>query len=185
VEIFEKLGPAFPPPPGPGRHPHSDQRPKWNNTGRPLYCPENVVPMMIPGRSPGRAGSALFRATCSSFQENEKNLFAGSWTVSQRKAHRKWADYLAYAILDLIVDTISLCWKESGSGSRTGGETSLRPRPPPAETPAAQREMLFLRKWCGPARVLSSWSAGAGADPGGTRIYLRAFTTTLSRFWTR
>ena len=183
VEVFEKLGTCF------SLHPlvledilNSDQRAKMEEYGDDLYI---VLKMLSydDARDEVQAeqvslvlrGNVVF-----SFQENEKNLFAGlldRLRNGKGRIRKMGADYLVYAILDLIVDHYFLVLEKIGERIEKL-EEKLLSDPKPSTLQKLQhlkREMLFLRRWIWPLReVLSALERGELEQiREGTRIYLR------------
>jgi len=183
VEVFEKLGSCF------SLHPlvledilNSDQRPKMEEYGDDLYL---VLKMLSydDARDEVQAeqvslvlrGNVVF-----SFQENEKNLFAGlldRLRNGKGRIRKMGADYLLYAILDFIVDHYFLVLEKIGEGIEKLEEKLLSdPKTPTLQKlQQLKREMLFLRRWVWPLReVMSALERGElGQIREGTRIYLR------------
>jgi magnesium transporter len=183
VEVFEKLGSCF------SLHPlvledilNSDQRPKMEEYGDDLYL---VLKMLSydDDRDEVQAeqvslvlrGNVVF-----SFQENEKNLFAGlvdRLRNGKGRIRKMGADYLLYAILDFIVDHYFLVLEKIGEGIEKLEEKLLSdPKTPTLQKlQQLKREMLFLRRWVWPLReVMSALERGElGQIREGTRIYLR------------
>jgi len=183
VEIFEKLGACF------SLHPlvledilNSDQRPKMEQYGDDLYI---VLKMLSYDESRDEVQaeqvSLVLRGNVVlSFQESEKNLFAGlldRLRNGKGRIRKMGADYLAYAILDLIVDHYFLVLERIGERIEKLEEKLLSdPKAPTLQRlQQLKREMLFLRKWVWPLReVLSSLERGELEQiREGTRIYLR------------
>ena len=183
VEVFEKLGACF------SLHPlvledilNTDQRPKMEEYGDDLYI---VLKMLSydDARDEVQAeqvslvlrGNVVF-----SFQENEKNLFAGlldRLRNGKGRIRKMGADYLLYAILDFIVDHYFLVLEKIGERIENLEERLLSdPKAPTLQKlQQLKREMLFLRRWVWPLReVLSALERGElGQIREGTRIYLR------------
>jgi magnesium transporter len=183
VEIFEKLGTCF------SLHPlvledilNTDQRPKVEEYGNDLYVvlkllgyddqKEEAVAEQV---SLVLRGNIVF-----SFREKGGNLLT---TLIERvrtgrgRIRKMGADYLAYAILDIVVDHYFLVLEKVGERIETL-ESRLLSEPKPATLQKIQqlkREMLFLRKWVWPLReVLSALGRGELAQTQeSTRIYLR------------
>jgi len=160
VEVFEKLGSCF------SLHPlvledilNTDQRPKIEEYGDDLYI---VLKMLSydDDRDEVQAeqislvlrGNVVF-----SFQENEKNLFAGlldRLRSGKGRIRRMGADYLLYAIIDLIVDHYFLVLEKIGERIEKLEEKLLSdPKTPTLQKlQQLKREMLFLRRWVWPLR---------------------------------
>ena len=169
VEVFEKLGACF------SLHPlvledilNTDQRPKMEEYGDDLYI---VLKMLSydEARDEVQAeqvslvlrGNVVF-----SFQENEKNLFAGlldRLRNGKGRIRKMGADYLLYAILDFIVDHYFLVLEKVGDRIENLEERLLSdPKTPTLQKlQQLKREMLFLRRWVWPLReVLSALERG-------------------------
>jgi len=183
VEILEKLGTCF------SLHPlvledilNTDQRPKMEEYGNDLYIvlkmldyddqKDEVVAEQV---SLVLRGNIVF-----SFQEKGGTLFA---TLIERvrsgrgRIRKTGADYLTYAILDLVVDHYFLVLEKIGEKIEIL-EAKLLSDPKASTLQKIQqlkREMLFLRKWVWPLReVLSALERGELAQiQESTRIYLR------------
>jgi magnesium transporter len=115
-----------------------------------------------------------------SFQENQKNLFAGlldRLRNGKGRIRKMGADYLLYAILDFIVDHYFLVLEKIGDRIENLEEGLLSDPKTPTLKKLQQlkREMLFLRRWVWPLReVLSSLERGELEQiREETRIYLR------------
>ncbi len=183
VEVLEKMGTCF------SLHPlvledilNTDQRSKVEEYGEDLYI---VLKMLSyddqkDDVSAEQISLVLRRNVVFSFQEKEGDLFA---VLKERlrngrgRLRKMGADYLVYAILDIIVDHYFLVLERMGEKIETL-EARLVSDPRTATLQKIQqlkREMLFLRKWVWPLReVLSALERGELAQVReGTRIYLR------------
>jgi magnesium transporter len=183
ADVFEKLGACF------SLHPlvledilNSDQRPKMEEYGDDLYL---VLKMLSydEAREEVQAEQislVLRDNVVFSFQENQKNLFAGlldRLRNGKGRIRKMGADYLLYAILDFIVDHYFLVLEKIGDGIENLEERLLSDPKTPTLKKLQQlkREMLFLRRWVWPLReVLSSLERGELEQiREETRIYLR------------
>ena len=182
-EILGKLGGCF------GLHPlvqedilNTDQRPKVEDYGEDLFIvlkdlsydekKDEIVEEQI---------SLILRPRAVlSFQEKEGDAFAA---VKERlrsekgMARKMGADYLAYTLLDIIVDHYFSVVEKTGErieeleGNLVTTPDSLTLR----QIQHFKREMLFLRKWVWPLReVINTLQRGdmTGIQPA-TRVYLR------------
>jgi len=161
---------------------NTDQRPKMEEYGEDLYIVLKVLSYddQKDDVSSEQVSLVLRRNIVFSFQEKEGDLVA---PLMERLRHghgrlrRMGADYLAYAILDIVVDQYFLVLERIGEKIETLEERLLS-GPSPAVLQKIQhlkREMLFLRKWVWPLReVLSRLERGELTQiREGTRIYLR------------
>jgi magnesium transporter len=183
VEVFEKLGSCF------SLHPlvledilNSDQRPKMEEYGDDLYI---VLKRLSYDESrdevQGEQVSLVLRGNAVfSFRESDQDLFSGlldRLRNGKGRIRKMGADYLVYAILDLIVDHYFLVLERIGERIEKLEEKLLSdPKAPTLQRlQHLKREMLFLRKWVWPLReVLSSLERGELVQiREGTRIYLR------------
>ncbi len=183
VEVLERMGSCY------SLHPlvledilNTDQRSKVEEYGEDLYI---VLKMLSYDEqkddvSAEQVSLVLRRNVVFSFQEKEGDLFS---TLLERlrsgrgRLRKMGADYLAYAILDIVVDQYFLVLERMGEKIETL-EARLLSDPKSAALQKIQhlkREMLFLRKWVWPLReVLSALERGELAQiREGTRIYLR------------
>jgi magnesium transporter len=183
VDVIEKAGKAF------GLHPlimedilNTDQRPKLDDHGDYLFV---VLKMIRPGTYPGdismeQVSLVLGRNYVISFQERGGDVFD---SVRERLKNRngkirsRGTDYLAYALIDAVVDNYFIVLEKLGEAIEET-ETGLTVDP---DIEALQsihrlkREMLFLRKTIWPLReVIGRLQRGENTliDPS-TIIYFR------------
>lgn len=183
VEIIEKLGECF------HLHPlvledilNTDQRPKMEDFSEYLYV---VVRMLSCNGGNAKIESEQVSLILGanyliSFQEKEGDVFG---PVRERirggKGHIRKAgpDYLAYALLDAIVDNYFVVLEKNGERIETL-EDQLLTNPNPAtlqEIHLLKRDMIFLRKSVWPLREVIAGLAREGSSliSDSTRLYLR------------
>jgi magnesium transporter len=183
VEVLEKLGNCF------GVHPlaledilNTEQRPKIEDYGEDLFI---VVKLISSNEERDEIDaeqiSLILRPNAIlSFQEKEGDDFS---TVKERlragkgRLRKMGADYLAYTLLDIVVDQYFVVLEKLGERLEVLEERLLAD-PGTATLQKIQnlkKEMLLLRKWIWPLREVIS-SLERGEFPGiqeSTRIYLR------------
>ena len=183
VEVLEKLGNRF------GVHPlaledilNTEQRPKIEDYGDDLFI---VVKLLSSNEERDEIEaeqiSLILRPNAIlSFQEKEGDDFS---TVKERlragkgRLRKMGADYLAYTLLDIVVDQYFVVLEKLGERIEVLEERLLAD-PGTATLQKIQnlkKEMLLLRKWIWPLREVIS-SLERGEFPGiqeSTRIYLR------------
>jgi len=183
VEVLEKLGNRF------GVHPlaledilNTEQRPKVEDYGDDLFI---VVKLLSSNEERDEIEaeqiSLILRPNAIlSFQEKEGDDFS---TVKERlragkgRLRKMGADYLAYTLLDIVVDQYFVVLEKLGERIEVL-EGRLLADPGTATLQKIQKlkkEMLLLRKWIWPLREVIS-SLERGEFPGiqeSTRIYLR------------
>ncbi|MBI4633695.1 MAG: magnesium/cobalt transporter CorA [Deltaproteobacteria bacterium] len=161
IRILEELGPLF------GLHPltledilNTDQRPKMEDFGNYLYI---VLKMFVPtGGRPEEPSSeqisiVLGKDFVISFQERKSDVFnplRERIRSNKGRMARMGADYLAYAILDTVVDNY-FAILENKEENMDALEEALIKTPTPAAMHAIQslkREMIYLRKAVWPLR---------------------------------
>lgn len=182
-EVVEKIGGYF------GLHPlvmedilNTDQRPKMEDFGSYVYV---VLKMLFyNGRTneivSEQISVILGQNFVLSFQEIEVDVFNPlRERIRTGKGHprKMGADYLAYALLDSIVDNYFVILERLGEGIESL-EEELITRPTRKTLQALhnlKREMLFLRKSVWPLReVISGLERGESAlIKEAVRIYLR------------
>jgi magnesium transporter len=183
VEILEKLGECY------GLHPlvledilNTDQRPKMEDFGEYLYIVLKALDDDSKGGEiePDQISFILGSCFVFSFQEREGDTFD---PVRERIRNNKGrirkmgADYLAYALLDSIVDNYFIVLEKLGERIELLEEKLIAS--PTPETlhiiHRLKREMIFLRKSVWPLReVINGLERGESSliqEP--TRIYLR------------
>jgi magnesium transporter len=183
VEILEKFGNCF------GLHPlvmedilNTDQRPKIENYGEDLFI---VLKMLSYDEKKGEISaeqvSPMLRSNAVlSFTEKEKGAFT---PIQERlrsgkgRLRKMGADYLAYTLLDIIVDHyFAILEKLSEKIEELEEKLVTNPTTPILQKiQNLKREMIFLRKWVWPLReVISSLERGESSwIQEGTRFYLR------------
>jgi magnesium transporter len=183
VEILEKLGECY------GFHPlmledilNTDQRPKMEDYGDYIYI---VLKMLIQsnknnGIMTEQISLILGPNFVISFQEMEGNIFD---PIRERirngkgRIRKMGADYLAYALLDSIIDNYFIIMEKLGEKIEfLEEELVTRPTAQTLKTiHQLKREMIFLRRAVWPLReVVSGLERGESSlmkEP--TRIYLR------------
>ncbi len=181
--LMEKLGGCF------GLHPlvqedilNTDQRPKVEDYGEDLFIvfksltfddrKEEIEAEQI---------SLILRPNAVlSFQEKEGDAFTfvkDRLRSEKGRIRKMGADYLTYALLDVVVDHYFGVLEKLGDRIEVlEGELLTEPNPPTLQRlQKLKREMLFLRRWIWPLReVISSLERGdfRGVQEN-TRLYLR------------
>jgi magnesium transporter len=183
VEILEKLGECY------GFHPlvledilNTDQRPKMEDYGEYLYI---VLRILNYNDKSGEIESEQISLILGpnfiiSFQEKEGTFFN---PVRERirngkgRIRKMGPDYLAYALLDLIVDNYFVIMEKLGEKIEfLEEELVTQPGPETLQTiHHLKREMIFFRKAVWPLReVIGSLERGESPLIKGTsRVYLR------------
>jgi magnesium transporter len=183
VEILEKLGNCF------GLHPllmedilNTDQRPKMEDYGEDLFI---VLKMLSYEERTGEIGaeqvSLVLRSNAVlSFAEKEGGLLD---SIQERirggkgRLRKMGADYLAYTLLDIIVDHYFAILEKLGERIETLEEKVIAN--PTTQTlmkiQKLKKEMIFLRRWVWPLReVISGLERGESLKiQESTRFYLR------------
>ena len=183
VEILGKLGGCF------ELHPlmmedilNTDQRPKMEEYGEDLFI---VLKMLSYDDRTDEIGSeqvsfVLRSNAVLSFAEKEGGVFDSIQERIQAgkgKLRKMGADYLAYALLDIIVDHYFVILEKLGERIEILEEKLVAN--PTAQTlmkiQKLKKEMIFLRRWVYPLReVISSLERGESLKiQEGTRFYLR------------
>ena len=161
IRILEQLGPLF------ALHPltledilNTDQRPKMEDFGDYMYI---VLKMFVSGD--GRSGKpiseqisiVLGKDFVISFQERKSDIFnplRERIRSNKGRMAKMGADYLAYAIVDTVVDNY-FAILENKEEKMDALEEALIKNPAPASVHAIQslkREMIYLRKAVWPLR---------------------------------
>jgi magnesium transporter len=183
VEILEKLGECY------GFHPlvledilNTDQRPKMEDYGEYLYI---VLRILNYNDKSGEIESEQISLILGpnfiiSFQEKEGTFFN---PVRERirngkgRIRKMGPDYLAYALLDVIVDNYFVIMEKLGEKIEfLEEELVTQPGPETLQTiHHLKREMIFFRKAVWPLReVIGSLERGESPLIKGTsRVYLR------------
>jgi len=183
VEVLEKLGNCF------GVHPlaledilNTEQRPKVEDYGEDLFL---VVKLLSYHEKKDEVEaeqiSLILRPNALlTFQEKEGDDFANvkeRLRAGKGRLRKMGADYLAYTLLDIVVDQYFVVLERLGERIEVL-EGKLLADPGTATLQKIQnlkKEMLLLRKWIWPLREVIS-SLERGEFPGiqeSTRIYLR------------
>jgi magnesium transporter len=183
VEVLEKLGNCF------GLHPlvmedilNTDQRPKKEDYEESMYI---VLKMLSYSDQGGEIAVEQISVILGSnyvisFQEGEGDVFA---PIQERirngksRLRKMGADYLAYALMDLIVDHYFIILEKLGERIEVLEEMSVTN--PTTETlqkiQQLKREMILLRKWIWPLReVIGGLERGESSlIQESSRIYMR------------
>lgn len=183
TQAIEAIGSQF------GLHPltiedilNTEQRPKVEEYDRLLYL---VLKIVTPDQSPGEIETEQLSLVLGedfvlSFQERESGVLE---TVRARLRHgrgkirQRGADYLAYALMDAVIDQYFVTLEQLGEFIEDLEDTvTTKPvRGHIAEIHRLKRTMLVLRRATWPLREelarLEKDDSGLVAD--GTRIYLR------------
>lgn len=183
VEVLEKLGNCF------SVHPlaledilNTEQRPKVEDYGEDLFI---VVKLISYNEKKDEVEaeqiSLILRPNALlSFQEKEGDDFAAvkeRLQAGKGRLRKMGADYLAYTLLDIVVDQYFAVLEKLGERVEVL-EGKLLTDPSAATLQKIQnlkKEMLLLRKWVWPLREVIS-SLERGEFPGiqeSTRVYLR------------
>ncbi len=183
ADMLEKLGHCF------DLHPlvmedilNTDQRPKMEDYGENLFIVLKTLFYVDPTGEIGADQISLILRPNSllSFQERKTDMFA---PIEERlrngkgRLRKMGADYLAYLLLDVIVDRYFIILEKLGDKIE-GLEEKLITAPTPQvlrQIQKLKRDMLLLRRWIWPLReVISGLERGEPAlIQGSTRIYLR------------
>ena len=164
AELLERLGEVF------KIHPlviedilNTGQRPRFEDHGESIFC---VVKMLYRGKGDGEIVSeqvsmVLGRTCLVTFQEMEGDVFdviRDRIRTGKGRIRKMGCDYLAYALLDAIVDNYFIVLEDVGDKIERLQEAVLE-RPEPATLQAMhglKREMIFMRKNLWPLRELVS-----------------------------
>ena len=183
VELLAKLGECF------SLHPlvmedilNTDQRPKMEDYGEDLFIVLKMLSYNDKTDEITAEQVCLFLRASSilSFREGEGNVFAN---VQERirsgkgRLRKMGADYLAYTLVDIIVDNYFVILEKLGERVEAL-EEKLLTAPTTLTLQKIQRlkrEMIFLRRWIWPLReVISGLERGESPRiQETTRIYLR------------
>lgn len=159
-EILEKLGNSF------GVHPlaledilSTDQRPKMEEYGEDLFV---VLKMLTYNEQRdeilAEQISLILRSnSVISFQEKEGDVFAPiqeRLRIEKSRLRKMGADYLAYTLLDIIVDHYFLILEKLGEKIEILEEKLVTTPATPTlqKIQKLKREMICLRKWIWPLR---------------------------------
>ncbi len=183
VEVLEKVGSCFLVHPLALEDiPNTEQRPKVEDYGEDLFI---VVKLISYNERKDEIESEqisliLRPNALLSFQEKEGDDFAAvkeRLRAGKGRLRKMGADYLAYTLLDIVVDQYFVVLEKLGERIEVL-EGKLLADPSTATLQKIQKlkkEMLLLRKWVWPLREVIS-SLERGEFPGiqeSTRIYLR------------
>lgn len=162
TEIIEKLGSHF------GLHPllledilNTDQRPKMEDYGDYIFV---VLKMLYPGKNKGeieaeQVSLILGSNFVISFQERQGDVFDPARDRIRKnkgRIRKAGSDYLAYALLDAVVDNYFLILEKVGEKIEDA-EQQLATDPAPETLQyirELKNEMIFLRKSVWPLREL-------------------------------
>jgi len=183
VELLAKLGECF------SLHPlvmedilNTDQRPKMEDYGEDLFIVLKMLSYNDKTDEITAEQVCLFLRASSilSFREGEGNVFAN---VQERirsgkgRLRKMGADYLAYTLVDIIVDNYFVILEKLGERVEALEEKLLTAPTTPTlqKIQRLKREMIFLRRWIWPLReVISGLERGESPRiQETTRIYLR------------
>ena len=183
VEILEKIGECY------GFHPlvmedilNTDQRPKMEDYGDYIYI---VLKMLDQGNKNNEIVTEQISFILGpnfviSFQEKEGDVFDPTRERIKNgkgRIRKMGADYLAYSLLDSIVDSYFIILEKLGEKIEFLEEKLItRPTPETLQTiHHLKREMIFLRKAVWPLReVISGLERNESSlIMESTRIYLR------------
>lgn len=196
VDVIEKLGEGF------GIHPlvledilNTDQRPKMEDYDSYLFL---VLKMIYYGNGgEGEASGSIGIGNTDeeisieqvslilgpgyviSFQESREDVFEhvrGRIRSAKGRIRKMGADYLAYALVDAVVDNYFAVLEKSGEWIEEV-EEDLMASPSPetlADIHALKRDMILLRKSISPLReVIGGMEKGGGLIEDSTRPYFR------------
>lgn len=184
VGLLSQLGGCF------GLHPlvlediaNTDQRPKLEDYGEYVYI---VLRLLHDGAAVGGVAATeqvsliLGRDFVLSFEEAEPTTFDAvreRLRTNRGRIREQGADYLAYSLLDAVVDSYFVVLERLGERlEQLYDEVGSRPSPrTPALLHALRRELVLLRRAVWPLReVLGSLERGSTALVAAeTRVYLR------------
>jgi magnesium transporter len=183
VGLIEKIGECY------GFHPlvledilNTDQRPKIEDFGEYIYIVLRVL--LCNGNNDGvvseQVSIILGPNYVISFQERELEVFTAlrqRLKIGKGRLRKSGADYLAYALLDTIVDNYFIVLEKLGERIEDL-EEQLVASPTPAVLHGIhnlKRDMIFLRKSIWPLReMIAALERGDSAlIKESTRIYLR------------
>jgi magnesium transporter len=182
VDILERFGECF------GLHPlvvedivNTEQRPKVEDYGEYIYIVLKMLHFGATGREiiTEQASLVLGERYVISFQEREGDVFdpiRERITSNKGRIRKMGADYLAYAIIDSIVDNYFVVLEKLGEQVEfLEEELVTNPTPVTLQTiHELKREMLFLRKSVWPLREV----VGA-LERGGSRL----ITESTGVYW--
>jgi len=142
---------------------NTGQRPRFEDHGESIFC---VVKMLYRGKGDGEIVSEqvsliLGRGYLVTFQEMEGDVFGmirDRIRTGKGRIRTAGCDYLAYSLLDAIVDNYFIVLEDVGDKIENLQEAVLE-RPEPETLQAMhqlKREMMFIRKNLWPLRELVS-----------------------------
>jgi magnesium transporter len=183
ASLLQQFGEAF------GLHPlvledilHTDQRPKLEDYGEYLYIVVKMLSFTGETTSVEQVSLILGQEYVLSFQEEGKpgDVFD---PIRKRlrngggRLRKQGADFLAYSLIDAIVDNYFVVLEQLGERIELLEEQLLNnPRPDTTQTiHHLRRELIFLRRSVWPLReLISAWQRSESAlISETTRIYLR------------
>jgi magnesium transporter len=183
VEVLEKLGGCY------GIHPlvledilNTDQRPKMEDYGEYIYIVLKMLNYNAKSNEILAEQISLILGSnfVFSFQEKEGDVFdplRERIRMGKGRIRRMGADYLAYALLDAIVDNYFIILEKLGEKIELLEDKLVsQPKPETSQTVHhLRREMIFLRKAVWPLREVVSGLERGGASliQQSTGIYLR------------
>jgi magnesium transporter len=183
VEILEKLGECY------GLHPlvledilNTDQRPKMEDYGEYIYIVLKALDYNDKSNEIETEQISLILGSnfVFSFQEREGDTFdpiRERIKTGKGRIRRMGADYLAYALLDSIIDNYFIILEKLGEKIELLEEKLVtQPAPETLRTiHYLKREMIFLRKAVWPLReVINGLERGESSlIKESTRVYLR------------
>lgn len=183
VEILEKLGECY------GLHPlvledilNTDQRPKMEDYGEYIYIVLKALDYNDKSNEIETEQISLILGSnfVFSFQEREGDTFdpiRDRIKTGKGRIRRMGADYLAYALLDSIIDNYFIILEKLGEKIELLEEKLVtQPAPETLRTiHHLKREMIFLRKAVWPLReVINGLERGESSlIKESTRVYLR------------
>jgi len=183
IEIMEKLGECY------GFHPlvledilNTDQRPKMEDYGDYLYIVLRMLSYNAKSTQIETEQVSLILGPnfLFSFQENQGDVFdpvRERIRTGKGRIRKMGADYLAYALLDLIVDNYFMIMEKLGETIEFLEEKLVaQPVPETLQTiHQLKRELIFLRKAVWPLReVIGGLQRGElTLIKEATRVYLR------------
>ncbi|PKK85579.1 MAG: magnesium and cobalt transport protein CorA [Thermoplasmata archaeon HGW-Thermoplasmata-1] len=177
TEIIEKLGEAF------GFHPltiedivSTDQRPKMEDFGNYVYIVLKMIYIEAPGASitSEQVSILLGNNFVISFQEKAGDVFDPIRTrinASKGRIRKLGADYLAYSILDAVVDNYFNILESFGEKAEELENEVIKNSTPETlnRMHGLKRELISLRKSVWPLRELLS-----GLGRGETKLFKKS-----------
>jgi len=183
VEVLEKIGQCF------ALHPlvmedilNTDQRPKKEDYGEAIYIVLKILSYDEQAEEIAAEQISLILGAnfLLSFQEKEGEIFSPireGIRNEKSRVRKMGADYLAYTLLDIIVDHYFNILEKLGEKVEVLEEKLVTHATAQTlrELQQLKKEMILLRKWVWPLReVISSLERGESSlIQENTRIYLR------------